>query len=36
MIIVFYLVLIFFFAFLLVKATDILIVNFRALSLKQS
>jgi len=34
MIIVFYLVLIFFFAFLLVKATDILIVNFRALSLK--
>jgi len=34
MTIIFYLVLIFFFAFLLVKATDILIVNFRSLSLK--
>jgi len=34
MIIIFYLALIFFFAFLLVKATDILIVNFSALSLK--
>jgi len=34
MTIIFYLILIFFFAFLLVKATDILIVNFRSLSLK--